>query len=51
MCTFKEEMSAYICPLNYITIVKAYKNGPFMTALRICMNSSMKPTNSFLSDP
>jgi hypothetical protein len=47
----KEEMSAYIGPVNYITMVGAYKIGPFMTTLRICMNSSMKPTTSFLGDP
>jgi hypothetical protein len=38
-----EELGAYKGSINYISMVEAYKIGPFATTpLRICMNSSMK---------
>ena len=41
-------------PVNFITLVCAYKSGPHQsTPLRLCMNSSMKqpqPIGKFLND-
>ncbi len=38
-----EEARAYSGPVNYISMVEAFKLGPHSTtSLRICMNSSMK---------
>jgi hypothetical protein len=36
----KEEMDAWEGPVNYISMVEAFKEGT--TPIRICMNSSMK---------
>jgi len=37
----REEMAAWDGPVNYISMVEAFKEGPHsMTPLRICMNSS-----------
>jgi hypothetical protein len=48
------ELSEYSGPLNYISMVEAFKNGPHSTTpLRICMNSSMKqpqPSGKSLND-
>jgi hypothetical protein len=39
----KEEMAAWDGPVNYISMVEAFKEGPHSrTPLRICMNSSLK---------
>jgi hypothetical protein len=39
----REEMERYKGPVNYISMVKAFKTGPHTTTpQRICMNSSMK---------
>jgi hypothetical protein len=38
-----EELKAYEGPVNYISMLEAYKMGPNATTpLRVCMNSSMK---------
>jgi hypothetical protein len=38
-----EEMAAWDGPVNYISVVEAFKERPHSTTLlRICMNSSMK---------
>ena len=48
------ELREYSGPLNYISMVEAFKNGPHSTTpLRICMNSSMKqplPSGKSLND-
>jgi hypothetical protein len=50
----KEEASKYKGPVNYISMVEAFKTGPHAaTLLRICMNSSMrqpKPSGVSLND-
>ncbi len=50
----KEEMAAWDGPVNYISMVEAFKEGPHSTTpLRICMNSSLKqpyPVSLFLND-
>ncbi len=50
----KEEMAAWDCPVNYISMVEAFKEGPHSTTpLRICMNSSLKqpyPVSLSLND-
>ncbi len=50
----KEEVSKYKGPVNYISMVEAFKMGPHATTpLRICMNSSMrqpKPSGVSLND-
>ena len=50
----EEEMRKYNGPLNYITMVEAFKNRPHSTTpLRICMTSSMKqppPSGKSLND-
>ena len=47
----KEELSRYSGPVNYITIVEAYKPGPHSTTpLRLCMNSSLKYQGLSLND-
>jgi hypothetical protein len=39
----KEEMDNWQGPVNYISMVEAFKQGPKSTTpIRICMNSSMK---------
>jgi hypothetical protein len=39
----KTEATSYRGPINYISMVEAFKAGPYATTpLRICMNSSMK---------
>jgi hypothetical protein len=39
----REEADRYKGAVNYISMVEAFKTGPFATTpLRICMNSSMK---------
>jgi hypothetical protein len=39
----REEADRYKGPVNYISMVEAFKTGPHATTpLRICMNSSMK---------
>jgi hypothetical protein len=39
----KEEMDNRDGPVNFISIVEAFKQGPqSTTAIRICMNSSIK---------
>jgi hypothetical protein len=49
-----EQASQYKGPVNYISMVEAFKNGPFATTpLRICMNSSMRqpqPSKVSLND-
>ena len=43
----EEEAAAWHGPVNYISFVVAYKNGPHATTpLRICMNSAMKQPGS-----
>jgi peptide methionine sulfoxide reductase MsrB len=38
-----EDMAAWDGPVNYISMVEAFKEGPYSTTLlRICMNSSLK---------
>jgi hypothetical protein len=38
----REEINAYKDPLNYITIMEAYKNELFLTTpLKVCKNNSM----------
>jgi hypothetical protein len=38
-----EEMAAWDNPVNYISMVEAFKEGPHSTVpLRICMNSSLR---------
>jgi hypothetical protein len=50
----KEEMDAWDGPVNYISMVEAFKEGPHSTTpLRICMNSSLKqpyPVSLSLND-
>jgi hypothetical protein len=50
----KEEMDAWDGPVNYISMVEAFKEGPHSrTPLRICMNSSLKqpyPVSLSLND-
>jgi hypothetical protein len=50
----REEMAAWEGPVNYISMVKAFKEGPHSTMpLRICMNSSLKqpkPVSLSLND-
>lgn len=46
-----EEMKNYAGPVNYITIVEAFKSDPHATTpLRLCMNSSMKYAGYSLND-
>ena len=49
-----EEMEEWKGPVNYISMVEAFKQGPQATTpIRICMNSSMKqppPTSKSLND-
>jgi len=47
----EKEIKDYKGPINYISMVEAYKNGPHSTTpVRVCMNSSMKqPPPSGLS--
>jgi hypothetical protein len=50
----QEEMAAWDGPVNYISMVEAFKEGPHsMTPLRICINSSLKqphPVSLSLND-
>ena len=47
----EQEMASYEGPVNYISIVKAFKPGPHSTTpLRLCMNSSMKFKGISLND-
>jgi hypothetical protein len=50
----REEMAAWEGPVNYISMVEAFKEGPHSTTpLRICMNSSLKqpkPVSLSLND-
>ncbi len=50
----REEMAAWDGPVNYISMVEAFKEGPQSTTpLRICMNSSLKqpqPVSLSLND-
>ena len=47
----EEEISSYKGPVNYITIVEAYKPGLHSTTpLRLCMNSSLKYNGNSLND-
>ncbi len=50
----REKMAAWDGPVNYISVVEAFKEGPHsMTPLRICMNSSLKqpqPVSLSLND-
>ncbi len=50
----REEMAAWDSPVNYISMVEAFKEGPHSTTpLRICMNSSLKqphPASLSLND-
>jgi hypothetical protein len=50
----QEEVGKYKGPVNYISMVEAFKTGPHATTpLRICMKSSMKqpkPSRVSLSD-
>jgi hypothetical protein len=50
----REETERYKGPVNYISMVEAFKTGPHATTpLRICMNSSMKqpkPSGVSLND-
>jgi hypothetical protein len=50
----REEADQYKGPVNYISMVEAFKTGPLATTpLRICMNSSMKepkPSRVSLND-
>jgi hypothetical protein len=50
----REEATRYKGAINYISMVEAFKTGPFATTpLRICMNSSMKqpqPSGVSLND-
>jgi hypothetical protein len=50
----REEADRYKGAINYISMVEAFKTGPFATTpLRICMNSSMKqpqPSGVSLND-
>jgi hypothetical protein len=50
----REEMAAWGGPVNYISMVEAFKEGPHSTTpLRICMNSSLKqpkPVSLSLND-
>ncbi len=50
----KEEADRYKGAVNYISMVEAFKTGPFATTpLRICMNSSMRqpqPSGVSLND-
>jgi hypothetical protein len=42
-----EEMADWKGPVNYITMVEAFKEGPHSTTpLRICMNSSLRQPRS-----
>ena len=46
-----EELQAYTGPVNYISIVEAFKEGPHSTTpLRLCMNSSLKYKGLSLND-
>jgi hypothetical protein len=45
----REEMAAWDGPVNYISMVEAFKEGPHSTTpLRICMNSSLKQPQPLL---
>jgi len=47
----EEEKKSYAGPVNYITIVEAFKSDPHATTpLRLCMNSSMKFAGYSLND-
>jgi hypothetical protein len=50
----QEEMAAWNGPVNYISMVEAFKEGPHSTTpLRICMKSSLKqpqPVSMSLND-
>jgi hypothetical protein len=50
----REDMAAWDGPVNYISMVEAFKEGPHSTTpLRICMNSSLKqpqPVSLSLND-
>ena len=47
----EEEKKNYAGPVNYITIVEAFKSDPHATTpLRLCMNSSMKYAGYSLND-
>ena len=47
----KEEFNDYAGPVNYISIVEAFKQGPHCTTpLRLCMNSSLKYKGISLND-
>ena len=47
----KEELENYAGPVNYISIVEAFKQGPHCTTpLRLCMNSSLKFRGISLND-
>ena len=47
----QEELEEYKGPINYISIVEAYKPGPHSTTpLRLCMNSSLKFRGISLND-
>ena len=47
----EEEKKNYAGPVNYITIVEAFKSDPHATTpLRLCMNSSMKFAGYSLND-
>ena len=48
---FQAVKTDYNGPINYISIVDAYKNGPHCTTpLRLCMNSSLKFAGKSLND-
>lgn len=45
------EMKSYQGPVNYVSIVEAYKPGPHVTTpIRLCMNSSLKFCGLSLND-
>ena len=47
----EEELASYKGPVNYISIVEAYKPGPHSTTpIRLCMNSSLKFNGVSLND-
>ena len=47
----KTEIGSYTGPVNYISIVEAFKQGPHCTTpLRLCMNSSLKYKGVSLND-
>jgi hypothetical protein len=37
-----KEIAAWDSPVNYISMVEAFKEEPHSTTLRICMNSSLR---------